>query len=373
MKFRLQNITLVVLSRIYALYRGRSREHCICPKKIVIVQPAKLGDMVCTTPMFRAVKKAYPKGFLVVIGSGSLNGELLEHNADVDEYIDASLLTPMKLVWKLRDLRPNFGCVTTPDPALLAALFLSGVPCIAAPNVRGGRVLMSRLYRHLLNVVVTKDHRMGHYAPREYLRLLEPIGIISTELKKHLAHSVDAEQKASELLTMHGKPRVGIAPGAGNIVKLWDDQKFAKVARFCLNKYMATVVLIGGPADKPYAKKLSCHLRESKRVTNVVGSLSIDELKALISHLDLFISVDTGPIYIAEAYEVPTIDIVGPVDEREQPPQGEKHLIVVANRAKPELHVMNARLYNEREARRQSETISAEMVIAKVDELLSKS
>ena len=34
----------------------------------------------------------------------------------------------------------------------------------------------------------------------------------------------------------------------------------------------------------------------------------------------LFISVDTGPIYIAEAFNVPTVDIVGPVDENVQPP-----------------------------------------------------
>jgi len=44
--------------------------------------------------------------------------------------------------------------------------------------------------------------------------------------------------------------------------------------------------------------------------------------------MSLYVSADTGPIYIAEAFNVPTIDITGPVNENEQPPQGEKHKIV---------------------------------------------
>src|SRR3989338_6793909 len=35
--------------------RGRSLH-----RKILIIQWAKLGDMVCTTPMFRAIKTAHP-------------------------------------------------------------------------------------------------------------------------------------------------------------------------------------------------------------------------------------------------------------------------------------------------------------------------
>ena len=65
-------------------------------------------------------------------------------------------------------------------------------------------------------------------------------------------------------------------------------------------------------------------LNPETQFVNTDGLFSLDELKALIQRLSLFISVDTGPIYIAEAFDVPTIDIIGPMDENEQPPRGEK-------------------------------------------------
>jgi len=102
----------------------------------------------------------------------------------------------------------------------------------------------------------------------------------------------------------------------------------------------------------------------------LTGRINIDELKAVVARLDLFISADTGPIYIAEAFQVPTVDIVGPVDEKEQPLIGLRNLIVVAKRKRPELKVMNARFYNEEEARRQVEEIKLEKVINKFEELL---
>ena len=85
----------------------------------------------------------------------------------------------------------------------------------------------------------------------------------------------------------------------------------------------------------------------------------------------MFISADTGPIYIAEAFDVPTVDIVGPMDEREQPPISPIHRIVVPpNRTKPQLHIMNARTYNREEAFRQVASITSAMVITETDALL---
>jgi len=110
----------------------------------------------------------------------------------------------------------------------------------------------------------------------------------------------------------------------------------------------------------------------SDKIINVLNKFSLNELKAFISKLNLFISVDTGPIYIAEAFGVPTVDIVGPMDEREQPPIGEKHKIVVSKRTKPELHVMNARVYNEKEALKQINDITSDMVIKEINDIISE-
>ena len=84
-------------------------------------------------------------------------------------------------------------------------------------------------------------------------------------------------------------------------------------------------------------------------------------------------SVDRGPLYIAEAFGVPTVDIVGPVDEREQPPIDVRHVVVVPEgRRRAELHVMNGRVYDAAEARRQVVAISVEQVTRSIDELMRR-
>ncbi len=110
-------------------------------------------------------------------------------------------------------------------------------------------------------------------------------------------------------------------------------------------------------------------LNNQTKVINGNSLFYLDELKALIAKLNLFISVDTGPIYIAEAFNIPTVDIIGPMAENEQPPQGKLHKIVKIENRIPQLHIMNARLYDKQEARRQIEEISVEMVIEKFDNL----
>jgi ADP-heptose:LPS heptosyltransferase len=218
----------------------------------------------------------------------------------------------------------------------------------------------------------TVPYYMYEYAPLQYLKLLEAIGISTKNTKKILGHTPEAKEKAISLLRnfrTEGKLLIGISPSAGNKIKCWAPQNFARVADLITKKHNATFVIVGTKQDQAEVEEMVKALSPGTQHLNTCGQLSIDELKALISELDLFISVDSGPIYIAEAFGVPTVDIVGPMDEREQPPKGEKNRNVFLPNRTPELHIMNARDYNVQEARRQIEEITPEMVIKEVDYL----
>ena len=156
----------------------------------------------------------------------------------------------------------------------------------------------------------------------------------------------------------------------GNKIKEWNLNNFVKLADYISSHYRAKIVIIGGGNETGRATEMAEFLNPETQFVNTDGLFSLDELKALIQRLSLFISVDTGPIYIAEAFDVPTIDIIGPMDENEQPPRGEKRKIVkLENREKPALHIMNAIEYDYKEARRQIEEITLDMVIEKLNEL----
>ena len=162
---------------------------------------------------------------------------------------------------------------------------------------------------------------------------------------------------------------MGVSPSAGNKIKEWPSERFAKVADHLIEKHQANIIIIGGPEDKRRVAKTKNHMKFGMKALEVTN-FSIDELKALISKLGLFISVDTGPIYIAEAFGIPTIDIVGPMDEKEQPPIGVIHKVVVPVRTKPQLHIMNARAYDAAEALQQTLSITVLAVTEEIDKLM---
>lgn len=367
---------LFFLCLLFFFVRGKANAKIKSPQKILVMQMTKLGDMVCTTPMFKAVKEKYPESKVFVIGN-NLNKEVLEGNPDVDEYF-VYKNNFWELLKKLKSEKIDFACVTHPNFWGLAMLYLAGAKSISGPIIKNGFCPSeTKLYKMLRKFVIAAPHNMGSYAPREYLRLLEPIGIFSENTKKYLFFSKQAEVVIEKFFAKNNiEPEkdliVGISPSAGNKIKKWPEKKFAEIADYLHEKYKTKLIIIGGQNDKSEIRHMVDSLNPKTKVFNTLEMFNIDELKALISKLSLFISVDTGPIYIAEAFNVPTIDIVGPIDEREQPPISRIHKVVKLEQRKPELYVMNASVYDKNEAKRQVELISADMVKEKIDGLITE-
>lgn len=342
------------------------------PKKILIVQLSKLGDMVCTTPMFRAIKKTFPQTKVLVVGD-VINEQVLAGNPDVDTYFACNKKDFFSTVRRIRKEQPDFVCITGPDfTSLLMAIF-SGARSISAFKVSGGITTETRTYTLLQRFVHSIPYTFGTYVPRALLCLLEPAGIMSEKTKKYLYFTDNAKKKIDTLFSPHNILKkdlvVGISPTAGHRTKQWSANQFAKVADYLYKTYQAKIIVIGGPQDKKEGDAMQNALNDNTEVINTVGELSVDELKAIISRLDLFISVDTGPIYIAEAFGVATIDIAGPIDVNEQPPQGAIHKNVVPKSGKKLLFAMNVRNYDFDEVRREVESITPEMVLQAFEEL----
>lgn len=338
------------------------------PLRVLVIQNAKMGDMVCSTPVFQAVKKFSPEVILAV-GGNMINKELLEHGSLIDTYIIFNNLDPEGTLSKIKEFKADFACVLTPDYFGLKLLMKAKIPLISVPKIENGlSPHETKLFKFLRTAIASKPHMMGHYVPREYLRLLEPIGIYESNTKKVLGYSIEAKNKVRETFEKHfGELNIGISPSAGNKIKQWPAERFAEIADYCMKTLNAKVFVINGMGNIKESKEMIKNLSQRDSIVDLTGQLSLDELKAFISTLDLFIAVDTGPIYIAEAFDVATIDIVGPVDENEQPPKGEFNIVVVPERNKPAIHLMNTKQFDQVEAKRQIESITSQQVIEAIN------
>jgi len=364
----MKQIFLLLKALFSVLSKGSYKTIPVNPKKILVVQLQKLGDMICTTPVFAALKKEYPESIIVVL-SGAANKDVVQYNKDVTTFI--SWRSDEELRQRIQKENFDVAVLIGPSFDALALLIRSQVTTIIAPTVTGGySPWETRGYKLLKQFVITVPHRLNFYAPQEYLNLLKPLGIVSTDTRKHIFFSEDDKRVAEALVSEKKGLLVALFPSAGNKIKEWGVKNFAEVADALIEKEKATLFLCGGPSDKEKGDEVLSFMRNKDLVLNTVGNLSINELAAFLSRVKLCIGVDTGPLYIAEALRIPTIDIIGPMSESEQPPVGEKHKIVYLKERKgPELHIMNARVYNASEARRQIESITPKMVLEAFKEL----
>ncbi|TSC84125.1 MAG: glycosyl transferase, family 9 [Parcubacteria group bacterium Gr01-1014_17] len=372
---RLKNAGLFLLASAHVVFFGARRRAPKNPSKIAILQGAKLGDMVCTTPLFHAIKKRFPHARLVVLGD-AVNQKLLHGHPEVDKYIVIG-----KSFWSaarvLAREHADFGVLPLPSLYGLTLLIAGGVKAIAAPKIVGGySPYETRTYKKLLRAVIAIPHYNERYVPREYLRLLEPIGIKSDDTTKRLTYTAEAKASVNAFFEKQNiAPErdviVGILPGVGgDPIKRWAPEKFAAVADYLAQKHGGRILVLGVGSDAQEVEKMMRAVKKETSALNTLNRFSLEELKAIIASFSLFISADTGPVYIAEAFGTPTIDIVGPMYENIQPPQGKFHRTVAAPREKPALGILDNTVYNAREARRQSEDITVEMVARVADELI---
>lgn len=361
---------------LYFLVRGRAVGAVRAPKSIVIIQGAQMGDMVCTTPMFRAVKEKYPGAKLTVIGN-AINKETLRGNPDVDAYIvwadEISKLIPV-----VRALNADFGCTTSPQFLALALLYLAGVRVIAAPKISNGwSPYETRPYRLVRRLVIPVVHMMRQYVPRQHLRLLEPIGIVTENTKKYVYSTAEGDARArvlAEGLRSKYPLTVVILPGAGNRIKEWPTERFVEVANHVIETYNAGVFICGTDATRKEADMLLAGIHKPDHVSDLTGMTNIDEAKAFYKYVDLVVAVDTGPMFFAEAHGTATVDIAGNIDENEQAPNdGNLHLVVVPpNRGDPEVLTMNARMINYERALAQIRSVTVPMVTAAIDTVVPR-
>jgi ADP-heptose:LPS heptosyltransferase len=307
----------------YRLFKKRANKKNKVVKKFFFIEMSKMGDTICATPLFKAVKDNV-KDSIVCVLAGNVNSLILENNPFVDKIIVYDKKSFFKIIREIRSENFDIGICINPNFLGLSFLCLSGIGCCIAPTIKRSNVFDRGYYKIIRKMfAVSVEYKFGEYVPRQYLKLLEFVGIFSENVKKTLGFSNDAKKKIEILLIDNGiilgkDIIISIHVGAGNRLKLWGFLKWVELINQLGVNNKCKVVLLGGKHDLLEVGKILPLL--DKKFINFSNILNIDELKAMINYSDILISTDSGPIYIAEAFNKYTIDITGPVDEREQPP-----------------------------------------------------
>lgn len=314
------------------------------PIRILIVNPFGIGDVLFTTPLIRALRKAFPNGVLGYL-CNRRTSTILEHNPHLDELFiyekdEVDRLWRMSKrrclahLWALlrRVRRSRFDCAI--DLSLGErygiVLGLLGVPRRIGFNYRGrGRVLTDAL---------PIDGYHDEHVVAYHRRLLRFMGVAMREEALELKVSEADERWAQAWVAAHHdgrtEPLVGIIPAGGVSwgvdapFRRWSAQGFATVGDALVERYRARLVLFGEASDRPACSEVARLMRHD--VMELSGRTTLGQFVSLIGRLDLVICNDGGPLHLAVSQGVNTVSIFGPVDPDVYGayPQTSKHRMV---------------------------------------------
>ena len=307
------------------------------PRRVVIVRASRIGDFVCATPAFRALRQALPDAEITLIAL-PFCGELAARSPHLDRFVpfpgfpgiaeqffDARRATRFFARMQARrfDLAIQIhgsGVYANPFTLLLGARHTAGFIREGDPPGRLAAALPWPRRAHEVARALALTTFLG-----------APAVGAATEFPLWEADRREAER----LLAGAEPPLIGLHPGGREPAKRWPAERFAAVGR-ALRERGGTVVVLGGRSESAAAAVAS---QVGSAVVDLGGRTSLPVLGALIDRLAVLVSNDSGPAHIAYALGTPTVTLFGPTSPAEwgPPATGPFRVLVAASGAIEEI------------------------------------
>lgn len=301
-------------------------------KSILMVVRHQLGDMLCSVPMIRAVRKNFPNAEITLVTKRSTCFDEIfkNNNSPVDnviqyEYGFENFINTVKVI---RDKRPELAIV--PSSVIFSATnHLLGYYSQAKYRVG----VRSKDYEtnkigYTLNIKndFLWDSKKVHQIERN-LDIIRQIGISTLENSIRLTINAEQQKFAEEFCHKNfpdpEKKVIGIHPGAAKEGNIWPHEKFAGLMDILYDRTGAYFYISEGPADTKCVNDLERLLKEKYphiKYAKYCGEIMNNA--ANISKTALFISNDTGIMHLASGFDIPVIGLFGPTKAYEWGPIG---------------------------------------------------
>lgn len=295
---------------------------------LIIRQHDQLGDLLVSSPAFRALRERFPKAHISLLVR-EYTAEAVLNNQYLDEIIvyykvgyNWTLRRILQFLKKLRagyDLTVVLNTVSHSFTSDLLA-HLSGARYVLGSEHQ----VFPGCHRNFFYNLIAPYWKGPRHQTERNLDILRYLGIDTTDKREVLtltAEETDWARKYLNDLGMNSKEAaVGIHPGAGKRENRWDVGNFVQVAHHLHYKHGAEILVMWGPKEEEIGQRM---LRELTFKPIVVKGLNLRELAAVISQLDLLLCNDTGVMHLAAAVGTPLVAIFGPTDPGDWKPIGE--------------------------------------------------
>lgn len=293
--------------------------------RILVVRPDRIGDVVLSTPVLEALKRAFPDAEIDLLVREAVTS-VVEHNPYVSKIIQYKPETEHsgisgfnKLVHDIR--LGNYDVVITLQVKfwVSAALLVARVPYRVGPY--------SKWFSYLMFNRGTRQNRSAvEMHETDYnLMLLRKLGVRLPSRKYEPTIMVDADAK--ERMRAYVK-NIGIAdatgfvvvhPGMGGSALNWPEGYYVDLVGRLAGRGIP-IVVTGSIAEKALVERvISSALKERGEglpISSFIGSNSptgLSDMVALLSLAKVMVAPSTGPLHIAAALGKRTVSFYPPI------------------------------------------------------------
>ena len=266
-------------------------------RRIAVLRNDRLGDLVCTLPLFEALRHGCPAAHITAMVSPATAG-LLNHHPHVDEVLSADKRMPTgELARMIGAGRYDAILLTHCTGRNALAALRARVPIRVTHARRWFRLLCGthRFYvsrrrppLHEADFALAFAHRLGIAFSRQQAR---------PYLHVDPGHRDQIEHKIVERLGTDG-PLFAVHPGGLGSVFNWPLENYLETVRRLAA--VGRVIMTPGPADRESVDWIVTRLApEIRKRVLVIPDLGVAEMIAALSLVDGFVSTSTGPLHVA--------------------------------------------------------------------------
>ncbi|MGB9592483.1 MAG: glycosyltransferase family 9 protein, partial [Candidatus Kryptoniota bacterium] len=204
------------------------------PKRILVVRPDRIGDVVLSTPVYHTLRDSFPGSFIGALVS-PLTAPLLENNPNIDVILTDSEDAGGKdgnfwqKVREIRSHRFDAALLLKPTSRHAYMLFFAGI----RQRIGVGHILYEVIT--LMRGVSRKGYSPLRHESDYMLDLARSIGSHKIWTTPEIFLSQEERQKAREMLSSLGfdlhEPIVGIHPGSGHSAPNWEIKRYVELVQ----------------------------------------------------------------------------------------------------------------------------------------------
>jgi len=308
------------------------------PSNILVRAPNWIGDAVMGTPALMDLRKAYPSANITLWARPAV-AELLKGHPSINEILvydyrgkHGGMFGKAALIQTLR--KGNFELAILFQNAFEAAILtlLAGIAERVGYATDGRKWLLSKS----IEAPIKKG---AVHLVQYYQGLIRDMTEIQTDRIPNLV--VDKEdqeridQRFPELVMTDGDYLIGVNPGSiYGTAKRWLPERFAEAADHLVRKFREDllpgkrirIVLVGSQGEESLGQYIADCMKECPIVLS--GKTTLRELMGIIKRCSIFLTNDTGPMHIANAFNVPLAAVFGPTDPDDTAPYNNRQALV---------------------------------------------